>query len=723
MGSINIDEEDIKAFLVESYENLAQAEKDILNLEVSGEQESLNRIYRALHSIKGNCGFLAFSKLEALAHAGENLLGNLRDRKQDLTPEIATDLLQTVDAIRAILSAIETTSEEGEENYSALIETLLGKKSVVGAIRESPLQESPLQELPLQKSPGHNITSFLDTQSSTVESTIRVDINLLDRMMNLMGELVLVRNQVIQHSTELQNDGLTNTCQRLHLITSDLQSGIMQTRMQPINNIWRNFPRLVRDLAISCGKQVNLEFEGADTELDRSILEAIKDPLTHLIRNCIDHGIETPEIRSQLNKPPTGQLRLRASQENGKINIEISDDGKGIDTNKLKQKAQQIGAIAAQQAETMSEHEAIKLMFLPGFSTKEEVTRLSGRGVGMDVVRQNLEAVNGTIEVKSQLDRGTTFQLKIPLTLAIISALLVSSGKEQFAIAQNNLQEIVRIEGKEEIERRIETFYNVPIYRLRGKILPLIYLNQVLQLKDTEADPEILNIVVIDADEYSYGLVVDRVDDTQEIVVKPLGKQLKALTMYAGATILGDGSISLILDAVGLARKAELQEIEVVGEIRPKGLASRRESPLQKTDIEKQFILIAEGPQNTRMGIVLDRAIRLEEIPLKTIEKLGEQYVVQYRDRILALIDLHLIFAGEKRELIKLKSNEESLAVVVVTLDENQSIGLVIEKFLDVVEETLTVKAAASRPGVKCYATVQGQVTEILDLEAIAKIK
>lgn len=710
MGSIDIDEEDIKAFLVESYENLAQAEKDILNLEESGEQESLNRIYRAVHSIKGNCGFLAFSKLEALAHAGESLLGNLRDRKQDLTPEIATNLLQTVDAIRAILSAVETTSEEGEEDYSALIEALLGKKSqvAVGANGCSPLLES-------KASQGHNITSFLDTQSSTVESTIRVDIDLLDRMMNLMGELVLVRNQVIQHSTELQDDGLTNTCQRLHLITSDLQSGIMQTRMQPINNIWRNFPRLVRDLAISCGKQVNLEFEGADTELDRSILEAIKDPLTHLIRNCIDHGIETPEVRSQLNKPLTGQLRLRASQENGKINIEISDDGKGIDTNKLKQKAQQIGAIAAQQAETMSEHEAIKLMFLPGFSTKEEVTRLSGRGVGMDVVRQNLEAVNGSIEVKSQLYRGTTFQLKIPLTLAIISALLVSSGKEQFAIAQNNLQEIVRIEGKEEIERRIETFYNVPIYRLRGKILPLIYLNQVLQLKNSEADPEILNIVVIDADEYSYGLVVDRVDDIQEILVKPLGKQLKALTMYAGATILGDGSISLILDAVGLARKAELQEIEVVGAI--------RQSPLQESDLEKQFILIAEGPQNTRMGIVLDRAIRLEEIPLKAIERLGEQYVVQYRDRILALIDLHLIFAGEKRELTKLKNNEESLAVIVVTLDDIRSIGLVIEKFLDVVEETLIVKAAANRPGVKCYATVQGQVTEILDLEAIAKIK
>ncbi|MGL5833525.1 MAG: chemotaxis protein CheW, partial [Waterburya sp.] len=305
-----------------------------------------------------------------------------------------------------------------------------------------------------------------------------------------------------------------------------------------------------------------------------------------------------------------------------------------------------------------------------------------------------------------------------------ISALLVSSGKEQFAIAQNNLQEIVRIEGKEEIERRIETFYNVPIYRLRGKILPLIYLNQVLQLKDTEVDPEILNIVVIDADEYDYGLVVDHVDDTQEIVVKPLGKQLKALTVYAGATILGDGSISLILDAVGLARKAELQE-SVVG-VNGDALANPLgHSPLQKSSIEeqeKQFILIAEGPQNTRMGIVLDRAIRLEEIPIKTIEKLGEQYVVQYRDRILSLIDLHLIFAGEKRELNKLKNNEELLAVIVVTLDENQSIGLVIEKFLDVVEETLIVKAAASRPGVKCYATLQGQVTEILDLEAIAKL-
>jgi two-component system, chemotaxis family, sensor kinase CheA len=540
--------------------------------------------------------------------------------------------------------------------------------------------------------------------------------------MNLMGELVLVRNQVIQHSTELNNDSLTTTCQRLHLITSDLQEGIMKTRMQPIGNLWRNFPRMVRDLAISCGKQVNLELDGADTELDRSILEAIKDPLTHLIRNCIDHGIETPEIRSKLGKPTTGRLRLRAFHESGKVNLEISDDGKGIDIKKLKQRAQQLGAIDSDRLETMSEHEAIELMFLPGFSTKEEVTRLSGRGVGLDVVRQNLEAINGTIDVKSQIDRGTTFQLKIPLTLAIISALLVSSGKERFAIAQNNLQEIVRIEGKEEIDRSIETFYNVPVYRLRGKILPLIYLDRVLQLKDIRADPETLNIVVINADEYAYGLVIDRVYDTQEIVVKPLGKQLKALTIYAGATILGDGSIALILDAIGLARKADLQQ----------GIESRGGEEQQKQqEQQKQFILIIKGPQDTRMGIILNHAIRLEEIPITAIERLGEQYVVQYCGRILSLIDLHLIFTGKIREITKLQSDcvalpaaaRETLSVVVVTLNENYTVGLIVDKILDVVEETLTVKASASRSGVQCYATVQGQITEILDLEAIVKIK
>ncbi|MGL5879712.1 MAG: chemotaxis protein CheW [Xenococcaceae cyanobacterium] len=703
MGSVGVDEEDIKAFLVESYENLAQAEQDILNLETSGDRENLNRIYRALHSIKGNCGFLSFPKLEAVAHAGENLLGNLRDGKQNLTPEITTNLLHTVDAIGQLLNAIETTSEEGNADYSELIGALAGKREEGIGNREKAIGEEINNQLPTQH--------FQSTQQSV--ETIRVDIGLLDRVINLMCELVLVRNQVIQHSTELDNDALTNTCQRLHLITNDLQEGIMKTRMQPISNLWRNFPRMVRDLAISCGKQVNIELDGADTELDRSILEAIKDPLTHLIRNCIDHGIETPEIRSKLGKPTIGRLSLRAFQENGKINLEISDDGRGIDTNKLKQKAQQLGAIDSQKAETMSEDEAIELMFLPGFSTKDEVTRLSGRGVGMDVVRRNLESINGTIDVKSQLDRGTTFQLKIPLTLAIISALLVSSGKERFAIAQNNLQEIVRIEGKEQIDRSIEIFYNVPVYRLRGKILPLIYLDRLLQLKDTKADRETLNIVVIDADEYAYGLVVDRVYDTQEIVVKPLGKQLKTLTIYAGATILGDGSIALIIDAVGLARKAELQQ----------GIGNRQQATETAEVLEeKQFILIIEGPQNTRMGILLNHAVRLEEIPFSAIERLGEQYVVQYRDRILFLIDLHLVFAGKMRELNNFNGDRESLAVVVVTLNENYTFGLVVDKILDVVEEVLTVKASATREGIQCYATVQGQITEILDLDAIAKL-
>jgi two-component system chemotaxis sensor kinase CheA len=707
MGSAGVDEEDIKAFLVESYENLSQAEQDILNLEASGDRESLNRIYRALHSIKGNCGFLSFPKLEAVAHAGENLLGNLRDGRRDLNPEIANDLLQTVDAIRQLLNAIETTSEEGDADYSELIRALEGNK-------ERKFQNCKHVPWNVPK----KATSALKTQPSALKTsssveTIRVDIDLLDRMINLMGELVLVRNQVIQHSTELDNDALTATCQRLHLITSDMQEGIMKTRMQPIGNLWRNFSRLARDLAISCGKQVNLELDGADTELDRSILEAIKDPLTHLIRNCIDHGIETPEIRDRLGKPVTGRLRLRAFQENGKINLEISDDGKGIDTQKLKQQAQQIGAIDSQKAETMSDREALELMFLPGFSTKEEVTRLSGRGVGMDVVRRNLESINGTIDIKSQLDRGTIFQLKIPLTLAIISALLVSSGKQRFAIAQNNLKEIVRIEGKEEIDRSIEKFYNVPIYRLRGKILPLIYLDRVLQLKDLESDAKVLNIVVIDADEHFYGLVVDRVYDTQEIVVKPLGKQLKSLTMYAGATILGDGSIALILDAIGLARKVELE-----------GIGNRESGVVGESGIEegeKQFILIIQGAQNTRMGIILESAVRLEKIPIKAIERLGDRYVVQYRDRILSLIDLHLVFTGEKRELTTLESDDETLSVVVIAEEENYTIGLIVEKLIDVVEETLTVKAPSNRPGVKCYATVREQVTEILDLEAIVR--
>src|SRR5882724_331444 len=396
------------------------------------------------------------------------------------------------------------------------------------------------------------------SKSAVSESSIRVDVVLLDRLMNLVGELVLARNQILQHTQGVQDAGLVASGQRLNLITSELQEGVMKTRMQPIGNIWSKFPRTVRDVAMSCGKSVRIEMEGKETELDKTIIEAIKDPLTHLVRNSVDHGIETPDKRVQAGKTEEGLLLLRAYHEGGQVNIEIRDDGAGLDTEKIKQKAVQRQLITAEQAVRMSEHEACNLIFLPGFSTAEAVTNVSGRGVGMDVVKTNIEKIGGTVEVQTRAGAGTTVKMKIPLTLAIIPALLVTSGGERFAIPQVNLLELVRIE-EQNVAKSLERVQGAPVYRLRGQLLPLVNLSEELGLeKDKANEDEGVNIVVVQADARHFGLVVDRVTDTEEIVVKPLNKQLKSIHAFAGATILGDGRVALILDVRGLAESAGL---------------------------------------------------------------------------------------------------------------------------------------------------------------------
>jgi two-component system, chemotaxis family, sensor kinase CheA len=696
----DIDEDDVKAFLIDSYENIEQIERDIIELEKKpSNEEIVARMYRSLHSIKGNCGFLPFPKLESVAHAAENLLGYLRDRHLNATPDAIAVLLQTTDTIRQILACIESQNNEGDADYSSLIKSL------------TQLHQEGLA--PQTIKPVEPIDNNPDLTLGVLESSIRVDVELLDRLMNLVGELVLARNQLLELSKDRENSTFAATCQQLNAITTQLQEGVMKTRMQPINTIFQKFPRMVRDLAIACNKQVRLEIEGAETELDRSVIEAIKDPLTHIIRNCIDGGIETPAVRIERNKPEQGRLFLRSWHESGKVNIEIGDDGNGIDIERVKQKAQQLGLISASQANAMSELEAIDLIFLPGLSTAQQVTNISGRGVGMNVVKNNLEQIDGTVEVHSQLGRGTTFKLKIPLTLAIIPALTVTSGGDRFAIPQASIQELVRLET-EQIENGIEILYDVPVYRLRGNILPLLYLNRELQLSQIQDSSklEVINIVVIQAENYRYGLVVDQIEDTQDIVVKPLGKQLRDLNIYAGATILGDGNIALILDAIALANRAGIN-----AQIHQQ-LSSQIATQEQREKL--QLILLFEGPQNAPMGIPLSVALRLEKFPRSAVSKVGNQYVVQYRDTVLSLVDLYSVFSEGDRLKGAIATNEEDLLdVVVVSLDRKHSIGIVFDRIIDIVEDSLAVKGIASRPGVLYYAVIQGQVIEMLDLEYV----
>ncbi len=480
---------------------------------------------------------------------------------------------------------------------------------------------------------------------SVADSTIRVDVTLLDNLMNLAGELVLSRNQILQHSINYNDPSLTATSQRLNLITTELQAEVMKTRMQPIGVVWNKFPRVVRDLGQASGKQIALQMEGEETELDKTIIEAIKDPLTHIVRNSCDHGVEAPAERAAKGKPAQGKLILRAYHEGGQVNIEILDDGAGIDPRVIKEKALQKGVITADQAQRMGEREILNLVFAAGFSTAAKVTKVSGRGVGMNVVKTHIEKIGGSIDLQSAVGRGTTIRIKIPLTLAIIPALIVSVGSEKFAIPQVNLLELVRLEEGVS-ETSIEWIHGSPVYRLRGKLLPLIYLNKLLAAEESEepsaaegseeafADKAdgALNIVVLQADDRMFGLVVEEVYDTQEIVVKPLSELLKGTNCYAGATIMGDGNVALILDVVGLVQLGC-----EVNETRSQAIAANE----RQTDsgVERQSLLLFRSGTR-RLAVPLALVGRLEEFPPSEIEHAGDRNVVQYRGQILALIPL-----------------------------------------------------------------------------------
>jgi len=507
--------------------------------------------------------------------------------------------------------------------------------------------------------------------------------------------------------------------QRLNLITSELQEGVMKTRMQPIGNIWHKFPRVVRDLALACGKRVRLEMEGEQTELDKTLIEAIKDPLTHLVRNSVDHGIELPAQRLAAQKPSEGCLRLRAFHEGGQVNIEISDDGAGLDSERIGAKAVERGITSAEQVARMSERELFRLIFLPGFSTAANVTNVSGRGVGMDVVKTNIERIGGTVELESQRGSGSSVRIKIPLTLAIIRGVIVKSGKNRYVIPQASVLKLIRLEGAEAL-RAVENIHGAPVYRLRGKLLPLVYLADVLE--DSEAGPDdAVNIVVLKADERQFGVVVHAVEDTEEIVVKPLGKHLKGTSVFAGATIMGDGLVALILDIVGLAKRARIVS---EGDAR-----SRQELALAELASGKarQTLLLVRSPGNGRMAMPLSKVERLEEFPLSLVERAGNERLVQYRGQIMPILDLKSLLA-ERRAPSRLEAAEASELLlptdtlqVVVCSHQGGQVGLIVDQILDIVEDTLAEPRAAGRPGVLGSVVILGRLTELLDVEAMLR--
>ena len=579
----------IAEFLAESVENLDQLDQDLVTLEKDpSDREVFARIFRTIHTIKGTCGFLAFGTLESVTHVGESLLSRLRDGTLDLSPEITTDLLALIDAVRAILANIDASGQEGDEGYTDLIARLkshgegtesAAEKSGPGAspprsraktgarknsassrakgpraTKRTP-EKTPVKK-PKKAQPKPVVTDEdadeleLTSTPTNAETSIRVDVRVLDHLMNLVGELVLSRNQLVQHLVGSTDSQLTSSAQRLDAITGELQEAVMQTRMQPISSIWKQLPRFTRDLALKFGKQVEIKMEGEETDLDKSVIEAIKGSLLHLVRNAVDHGIEDPDEREKNGKPRTGTLRLRAHHEGGTVVIEVHDDGAGLDRDRILAGAVAAGLITETESEALSRHEIESFIFHPGFSTASKVTNISGRGVGLDVVRTNVERMGGSVELQSEPGASTTFRVKIPLTLAIVSVLLVAAEKHRIAIPQASVVELIRLDD-ETSGLGIEDLNGVPVFRLRGKLLPLVFLNRELGIQGNGEDESGSNIVVLQGDDRQFGLVVDAIEDSQEIVVKPLGRLLSAVP-FAGATILGDGQIALILDVFRL---------------------------------------------------------------------------------------------------------------------------------------------------------------------------
>lgn len=766
----------LSEFLTETSESIAELDVEIVQLEQNpNDQALLSNIFRLMHTIKGTCGFLGLPRLEAVAHASENVLGMIREGGIEVTPTAITLVLASLDRIKDLLAALEETEAEPDGDDKDLIAQLNAVadgegEAPVEAAPEAAPEPEPVAEEPAEGAigtrPGEvpldelerifQETEVLDNpddvkdamatpsapqvddgsgnddavaveaaaeptpepskevavaksqevasneerapkESAVANQTIRVNVDLLENLMTMVSELVLTRNQLMQIARNEKDSEFTVPLQRLSQVTSELQEGVMKTRMQPIGNAWSKLPRLVRDLTIELGRKIELEMLGADTELDRQVLELIKDPLTHMVRNSADHGIEDPEDRVAAGKPETGTVRLNAYHEGGHILIEISDDGKGLDPEKLKAKAISNGLVGEAEAENLTEQQIQQFIFRAGFSTAKEVTAVSGRGVGMDVVRTNIEKIGGTIELNSVHGKGSTFIIKIPLTLAIVSALIVEGCNERFAIPQLSVVELVRASA--DSEHRIEEIQGTPVLRLRNRLLPLVSLEKLLNLDRAEDnDNKETFIVVAQVGTYTFGILVDRVFDTEEIVVKPVAPILRHISMFSGNTILGDGSVIMILDPNGIASASgEIAVTEGATDL------DANANAIRSTDTTS--LLIFKAGEGAPRAVPLSLVARLEEIDLAEVEFSEGRPLIQYRGQLMPLIAM-----DPDKELAS-----EGRQPVLVFTDADRSMGLVVDEIIDIVEDRINVEVSPEAPYLMGNAVIAGKATDVID--------
>ncbi len=714
--------ETLRVFQAECLEHLQEFEKRLKPQAANSNAIDYAGLFRAIHGINACASRIELKPLEKLSSAVENLIAALRDEEITNNATIAETLNASVTSLKTSIDNLGNLPDEAEKNHAKLIERLNLLSLGENAVPEPPAPEKSSTPQESKNDAGNTTAATIDSKPGTSTPPveyIRVDVNLLDNLVNLVGELVLARNQITQYTKNFQDRMLLGACQNLNLITSELQQACMKTRMQPISTVWNKIPRVVRDLAKSAKKQVTIDMSGKDTELDKSLLEAIKDPLTHMVRNSVDHGIETPEKRTAAGKNPEGTLSLRAYHEGGQVFIVISDDGAGIDSNKILNKALEKKLITEDQAKAMNDNEIAQLIFMAGLSTAEKVTNISGRGVGMDVVKTNIEKIGGYVNIINKPGQGSTFIIQLPLTLAIIPTLMVRSGEQNFAIPQVNAHKLIRMKG-DQGKNCIEMVHGAPVYRLHGNLLPLVLLNEQLDLEKIASEKSV-QIVVVQANHNRYGLVVDEILDNQEIVVKPLSEYLKPLSMYAGATILGDGSVALILDIAGLAQHAGVLSESLQHAVDKDG----NELEIHNNENERTM-LIVKSEFGGRVAILLDDVIHLKKFHVNEIEFAGHQRLVQYRNGIMPLISISATLEERRKtpreELDTSKHKDKQLFPVLIYKVNGHYVGLEVGEIIDIVNADATITGVTSRKGAIGTIVTQGQVTELFDINAFFEL-
>lgn len=752
----------LQEFLTETTESMDTLDLELVKLEQNPNDPGLlGNIFRLVHTVKGTCGFLGLPRLEAVAHAGENVLGKVRDGVLTVTPEAVSLVLESLDRIKELLAALAATEHEPEGDDSDLIARLNDFAEAAAAVPVAPVAATPAppkgEEEAAQdndalqaafdaasyKGPGvvPNPTSMQEgaaepkaaavvpsaqavvpaksagkapaadskgeaatpKEGSSVAGSIRVNVDLLENLMTMVSELVLTRNQLLQLLRAQQESEFAAPLQRLSHVTSELQEGVMKTRMQPIGNAWAKLPRIVRDLALELNKKIDLQMIGSETELDRQVLELIKDPLTHMVRNSADHGLETTADRIAKGKPDTGTITLNAFHEGGHIVIEVGDDGHGLNIARIKEKALANGLATENELESLTDQQICNFIFRAGFSTAQKITSVSGRGVGMDVVRTNIERIGGTVELQSEEGKGTTFTIKIPLTLAIVSALIIECAGERFAVPQISVLELV-LAGKGSVHT-IERIQGTPVLRLRNRLLPLVSLREMLKIQEAEqvkrqdiADEETF-VIVTQVGQSCFGIIVDKVFDTEEIVVKPVSPVLRNISVFSGNTILGDGSVIMILDPNGIA--GELGEV-TVSEQQEIGGAHQQAS----SDQERETMLLFKGGDDVPKAVPLALVARLEEIDSEAVEYSNGKPLVQYRGRLMPLVPV-----AEQLDFTQRKGRQP----VLVFTDGDHSMGLVVNEIVDIIEDRLHIEIGSDKAGIFGSAIIAGHATDIID--------